>query len=357
MRVAQIAPMYEAVPPCYYGGTERVVWALCEELATRGHEVTLFASGDSTTTARLVATAPQALRRRMGPQEMIEVAPYLHLRMLSDVYLNAGCFDVIHSHVDHFTFPFARLVSTPTLSTMHGRLDAPALQTIVAQYPDLPLVSISLSQRRPVSHLQLRWVGNVYNGIPLDHFRFEEKQGSYLLFIGRISPEKRPDWAVEVAVRSGLPLVVGAKVDPMDQRYWQEEIEPLFRRNKVKFLGEVDERQKADLMAGAYATLFPIDWPEPFGLVMAESLACGTPVVAMQRGSVPEILRDGRSGFLCDTVDEMVRAVEKVTGLDRRICREEGERFSSARMADGYERLYRRLLKKQVFDPVGAKAG
>jgi glycosyltransferase involved in cell wall biosynthesis len=357
VRVAQIAPMYEAVPPSHYGGTERVVWSLGEELVARGHEVTLFASGDSTTTARLVPTVPQALRRRMGPQEMIEVAPYLHLRMLSDVYRDAAYFDVIHSHVDHFTFPFARLVSTPTLNTMHGRLDPPALQTILAHYPDVPLVSISLSQRRAGSHLRLRWIGNVYNGIRLDHFRFEEKPGSYLLFIGRISPEKRPDWAVEVAVRSGLPLVVGAKVDPMDQQYWKDEIEPLFRRSRVEFLGEVEEGQKADLMAGAYATLFPIDWPEPFGLVMVESLASGTPVVAMRRGSVPEVLRDGRGGFLCDTVDDMVRAVEKVVGLDRAVCREEGERFSSARMADGYERLYRRLVRKSLFDPVGVKAG
>ncbi len=347
MRIAQVAPMYEAVPPSHYGGTERVVWSLCEELVKRGHEVTLFASAESQTSARLCPTTSSSLRKQMTRDEILNVAPHLHLAMLSTVYQCADKFDIIHSHVEHLTFPFTRLVQTPTASTMHGRLDWEVLQPILRWYPDVPLVSITKSQRAPVQDLPLNWVGCVFNGIPLDHFPFREQPGDYLAFLGRICPEKRPDWAVEVAQRSGMPLKVGAKIDPVDQQYWHEQIEPLFKANHVEFIGEVNEQEKAALLGGAYATLFPIDWPEPFGLVMAESIACGTPVVALNRGSVPEILHDGVSGFICQSVDEMVAAIPRVADLDRKACYQEARRFGSAAMAEGYEQVYRQLLAIQ----------
>jgi glycosyltransferase involved in cell wall biosynthesis len=348
MRIAQIAPMYEAVPPTHYGGTERVVWCLCEELVARGHEVTLFASGDSHTSAKLCSTTPRSLRHQMTREELVNVSPYLHLAMLSDVYRQADEFDIIHSHVDHLTLPFARLTRTPTVTTMHGRLDYAILPPILRCYPEAPLVSITMAQRAPLDELAINWVGCVPNGIALDHFPFQHEPGSYLAMVGRIAPEKRPDWAVEVARRSGLPLKVGAKVDPVDQQYWKEEIEPLFNANGVEFLGEVNERQKADLLGGAYATLFPIDWPEPFGLVMAESLACGTPVIAMRRGSVPEVLRNGLSGWICDSVDAMVAAIPRIAQLDRSACRREARRFASSTMCAGYQQIYAAVLKESA---------
>lgn len=345
MKIAQIAPMYEAVPPTHYGGTERVVWSLCEELVKRGHDVTLFASGDSHTSATLSATTPRSLRRQMTREQLINVSPYLHLAMLSDVFRRADEFDIIHSHVDHLTLPFTRLVTTPTVTTMHGRLDLEILPPILSCYPEAPLVSISMAQREPLAELDLNWIACVYNGIPLDHFTFHRTSGNYLAFLGRISPEKRPDLAVEIARRSGMPLKVGAKIDPVDQQYWHDEIEPLFKANNVEFLGELDEYEKGDLLGGAYATLFPVDWPEPFGLVMAESLACGTPVIALRRGSVPEVLRHGMSGWICDSLDELVAAVPKVAQLSRFDCRREAQRFGSAAMAQGYEAVYTKLAR------------
>lgn len=345
MRIAQIAPMIEAVPPTHYGGTERVVWCLCEGLVAQGHEVTLFASGDSHSSARLSPTTARSLRRQMTRAELVDVSPFLHLAMLSDVYRRAEEFDIIHSHVDHLTFPLTRLVRTPTVTTMHGRLDFPILLPILRCYPEVALVSITMAQRAPLDELTINWVGCVPNGIALDHFPFQREPGSYLAMVGRIAPEKRPDWAVEVAQRSGMPLKVGAKVDPVDQQYWKEEIEPLFNANGVEFLGEVNEQEKAVLLGGAYATLFPIDWPEPFGLVMAESLACGTPVIAMRRGSVPEVLRNGVSGWICDSVDEMAAAVPRIAQLDRGMCRREAQRFASSTMCAGYERVYADVLK------------
>jgi glycosyltransferase involved in cell wall biosynthesis len=344
MRIAQIAPMYEAVPPTHYGGTERVVWSVTEELVKRGHDVTLFASGDSHTSARLRATTPRALRKQMSRDELVNVSPWLHMAMLSKVYEHAAEFDIIHSHVDHLTFPVAQLVRTPTVTTMHGRLDLPFLRMILPLYPHAPLVSISRSQREPLADLPLNWAGCVFNGIPLQHFPFQPVGGDYLVFLGRICPEKRPDWAVEVARRAGMPLKVAAKIDPVDQDYWKGTIEPLFTANGVEFVGEVDEHQKAELLGGAYAMLFPIDWPEPFGLVMAESLACGTPVIALNHGSVPEILRDGVSAFVCNTLDEMVAAVPRVAELSREACRREAQRFSAQAMAAGYEEVYSRLV-------------
>jgi glycosyltransferase involved in cell wall biosynthesis len=345
MRIAQIAPMSETVPPSHYGGTERVTWSLCEELVRRGHEVTLFASADSQTSARLSPTTSRPLRQQMTREELLNVGPHLHLAMLSTVYRRADEFDIMHAHIDYLTFPFTRLVQTPTVTTMHGPLDTALSLHVLRCYPDVALVSISMSQRRPVQDLPLNWVGCVFNGIPLDHYPFREQPGDYLVFLGRIDPEKRPDWAVEVAQRAGMPLKVGAKIDPVDQQYWEEQIEPLFKANQVEFLGEVNEEEKAALLGGAYAMLFPIDWPEPFGLVMAESIACGTPVIALNHGSVPEILRDGVSGFICESLDEMVAAVPKVAELERRACHQEAQRFGTAVMADGYEQVYTKLLR------------
>jgi glycosyltransferase involved in cell wall biosynthesis len=358
MRIAQIAPMYEAVPPTHYGGTERVAWNICEELVKLGHDVTLFASGDSQTSATLEITTPRALRHLMTRQEIVEVAPLLHLEMMSKVYSRAYEFDVIHSHIDDLlaSLPLGRLTATPSVTTLHGTLDRTHLPPILSCYPEAPLVSISMSQRLPLCELPLNWAGCVYNGIPLDHFSFRSTPGTYLAFVGRICPEKGIAWAVEVARRAGMPLKVGAKIDLYDRRYWEEQIEPLFKANRVEFLGELTEAEKADLLANAYATLFPIDWPEPFGLVMPESLACGTPVIARNRGSVPEIVRDGVSGFICETLDEMVAAVEQVAGLNRHDCRREAERFSSAAMARGYLQVYTQLIEARCVGAVLASA-
>ncbi|HEY0606665.1 MAG TPA: glycosyltransferase family 4 protein [Herpetosiphonaceae bacterium] len=357
MRIAQIAPLYESVPPTHYGGTERVVWSLCEELVKRGHDVTLFASGDSHTNGVLFPTTPRSLRRHMSRDELLSLSPYLHLQMLSQVYRRADDFDLIHSHVDHATFPFAKLVPTPTVTTLHGRLDLSYLPPILRCYPHLPLVSLTVTQRAPLRELPLSWAGCVANGIPLEHFTFQPQPGDYLAFVGRICPEKRPDWAVEVARRAGMPLKVAAKIDPVDQQYWTDEIAPLFEANNVEYLGEVTEQEKAALLGGAYATLFPLDWPEPFGLVLIESLACGTPVIALDRGSVPEILRDGVSGFICRSVDEMVAAVARVPTLDRRVCQRESRRFSAKIMADAYEHIYAQVIAARKTPLYGRQLG
>jgi len=344
MRIAQVAPMYEAVPPTYYGGTERVVWCLVEELVKQGHDVTLFASGDSRTGAKLVPTTPASLRQQMTREELENVAPFLHLAALGEIMPHAGELDIIHSHLDHLAFLFAKLVSTPIVTTLHGRLDLPIWPPILRRYPRMPLVSVSMSQREPLAALDLNWAGCVYNGVPLENYRFQPRAGEYLAFLGRIAPEKRPDWAAEIARRAGMPLKVAAKIDPVDEAYWHTEIEPIFRAGGVEFVGEVDEQGKAELLGGAAALLFPIDWPEPFGLVMAEALACGTPVIAMRRGSVPEVLQDGVSGFLCDTVDQMVAAVSRLGELSRHECRRQSLRFGAEAMAKGYLDVYTGLL-------------
>ena len=344
MRIAQVAPLIEAVPPVGYGGTERVVADLCDELVRRGHDVTLFATGDSHTLAQLEPMNRKALRRQMTAEQLGSVSPHLHLRALGDIYLRAAEFDVIHSHLDIMSLAFARLSPTPTITTFHGRLDLDHLRTVLSSYPELPLVSISHSQRQPLRDLPLNWVATVPNGIRVDEFEPGKGDGGYLAFLGRISPEKRPDLAVDVARRAGLDLRVAAKVDPVDVSYWEDRIKPLFAANHVDYLGEVDHAGKHELLAGAAALVFPIDWPEPFGLVMVEALACGTPVLALRRGSVPEIIRPGRGGFIADTVDELVESVGKLNQLDRSVCRSEAERFTVERMAQGYEDAYRQVV-------------
>ncbi len=340
MRIAMVAPLVEAVPPRLYGGTERVVSGLTEELVRRGHEVTLFASGDSQTAAALVACCPRGLR--LDP----EVHDYIAYTMvqLGQVYARAHEFDIIHNHVDYFAFPFARLVETPTLTTTHGRLDFAEVQRVYDAFREQALVSISMSQRAPLP--RARWVSTVYNGIDLAHFHYRDTPGDYLVFLGRISPEKRPDRAIEVARAVGRRLVLAAKVDPADQAYFEHAIAPLLRDCPlVEYVGEVTEPEKDALLGGAYAYLFPIDWPEPFGLTMVEAMATGTPVLATRIGSVPEVIVDGVTGFVCDTFLDLLQAVDRVPQLQRRACRAHVERhFTTAAMADGYERAYNAVL-------------
>jgi glycosyltransferase involved in cell wall biosynthesis len=337
MRIAQLAPLQESVPPAAYGGTERIVSWLTEELVRRGHDVTLFAAGDSQTRGHLVPVVAQALRAASVPD-------YLPATMLGlgQAFARADEFDVIHSHVDVPAVPCSLLVRTPVLFTMHGRLDLPWLHTLFDGYPDLNLVSISDNQRRllPAWH----WLGTVYNGIALDEYTAHPRPGSYLAFLGRISPEKGVEDAVAVARLAGLPLKIAAKIDPVDRPYFAERIQPLLRDPLIEYVGEVNQREKDAFLGQALALLFPIRWPEPFGLVMAEALACGTPVIAGRFGSVPEIVEDGRTGFICDSLEEMALAVKRVGELDRNACRAQVEaRFSAQRMADGYEALYHQL--------------
>lgn len=343
MRIAVVAPVIEPVPPPLYGGTERVVSVLVEALVRRGHDVTLFASGDSVTSARLVATCPRGLR--LDP----EVRDYVAATVLhaGEVYRRAGEFDVIHNHVDYVAFPFARLSRVPTVTTTHGRLDLPEVRRLFGSFPEQRLVSISYAQRDPVP--ELNWIGNVYNAIDIEQYHFRPDYGDYLVFLGRICPEKRPDRAIEIARDVGMRLIIAAKVDPVDREYWEHAIEPLVRSSKlIEYIGEVNEQQKDELLGGAYAYLFPIDWPEPFGLTMAESMATGTPVVTFRSGSTPEIVVDGVTGFICDTMRQMLSAIEKVSNLDRRACREHVERhFTPDVMVAGYEEIYERLAQHE----------
>lgn len=348
MKIAQVAPLFESVPPRLYGGTERIVSYLTEELVRRGHDVTLFASGDSITAAELVPAAPRALR--LDPT-VRDALPY-HMIQLDQLRQRAHRFDVIHFHVDLFQMPFLGSLDVPALTTLHGRLDLPDLVPFYRHFCRTPLVSISDDQRRPMP--PVHWLGTVHHGLPETLLPFSpQARGGYLAFLGRISPEKRPDRAIEIAARSGLPLRIAAKVDAADRTYWEETIRPLIARHpQVEFLGEIDETQKARFLGDALALLFPIDWPEPFGLVMIEAMACGTPVIAFRRGSVPEVIDDGVTGLVVESTDEAVAAVGRIGALDRRTIRATfEERFSAARMAADYERLYARLADGAALMP------
>jgi len=353
VRIAQIAPLYESVPPQAYGGTERVIAALSDGLTARGHEVVLFAADSSSTAATLEGHGPP-LRQRMTRDELAEVAPHLHLHLLEEVYQRADEFDVVHSHVDVWTLPFTRRVDTPTVVTLHGRLDLDQVRKVLPLYPDVAIVSISDDQRRPLAALDLRWAATVYNGLELSSYGSTGVgRDEHLAFLGRICHEKRPDLAIEVAQRTGRALQIAAKVDPTDVEYHQTVIEPLLG-DDVRFLGEIDEARKPGFLASAAATLFPSDWPEPFGLVMIESMAAGTPVIALRRGSVPEVVEDGVSGFICDDVDEMVDAVGRLEGIDPEACRRQAQRFDVDAMCDGYERVYRALVGADAGEDTGA---
>jgi glycosyltransferase involved in cell wall biosynthesis len=347
MRIAIAAPLIEPIPPTLYGGTERVVSVLVEGLVRRGHDVTLFASGDSLTTARLVPTCQRSLRLDPAIKDYV-AATVLHI---GEVYRRADEFDVIHNHVDYMAFPFARLSPVPTVTTAHGRLDLPESQRLFLSFPEQQLVSISYAQRQPVPGLN--WIGNVYNSIDIDNYHFRPDGGDYLVFLGRICPEKRPDRAIEIARDLDMPLVIAAKVDAVDQEYWEHAIEPLVEATpKITYIGEVDEHQKDELLGNAYAYLFPIDWPEPFGLTMAESMATGTPVVTYRAGSTPEVVIDGVTGFVCNSMREMLEAVEKVASLDRHACREQVERlFAPDVMVSGYEDVYAGIVRSEWVEP------
>jgi glycosyltransferase involved in cell wall biosynthesis len=341
MRIAQIAPLTEAVPPRLYGGTERIVSYLTEELVHLGHDVTVFASGDSRTRATLVPCCPRALR--MDPS-VRDPLPHI-LIMLDEVRRREGEFDILHFHVDLMHFPILRDIAARTVTTLHGRLDLRDLQPFYRAFPEFPLVSISNDQRKPMP--PVNWAATIHHGLPLDLLRFNSApHGGYLAFLGRISPEKRPDRAIEIARRAGLPLRLAAKVDAADRDYFEHVIRPLLDDPLVQFVGEIGEEEKSAFLGNACGLLFPIDWPEPFGIVVIEAMACGTPVIAFAHGSVSEILEEGVTGFIVNDVDSAVNAVERLPTLDRLEIRHQFEkRFSAARMARDYVKVYEQLVR------------
>ncbi len=342
MRIAQVAPLFESVPPKYYGGTERVVSYLTEELVRQGHEVTLFASGDSVTEAHLVAPCPRSLRRDAGWIDRL--AP--HVLMVEQVFRDAPRFDVIHFHIDCLHFPSARRRETPQVTTLHGRLDAPEASSLYKEFSDMPVVSISNAQREPLPWLN--WQGTVYNGLPEDLYTFRNTRGSYLAFLGRICPEKCPDRAIEIAKRIGMPIKIAARLNNVDREYFEQFIEPHLSDSLVEYVGEISDLEEDDFLGNAYVLLFPLDWPEPFGMAMIEAMACGTPVVASRRGSVQEVIEDGATGFIFDGLEEAVKAVERIPTLNRKRCREAFEqRFSARRMAQDYQSIYTRVAESR----------
>ncbi len=338
MRIAQIAPLHEAVPPKLYGGTERVVSFLTEELVAMGHDVTLFASGDSVTSARLEPIWPRALR--LDPAIRDPIAP--HMLLMEAVRRQAEEFDVLHFHMDYWSFSLFGRQRTPFVTTLHGRLDLPELQPVFDMFPNAPVVSISDSQRRPLP--QANYVDTVLHGLPKNLLTPQGAPQGYLAFLGRIAPEKCPDRAIRIAQATGMPIKLAAKVDVADKVYFEGHIRDLLSLPGVEMIGEINDAQKPAFLSGATALLMPIDWPEPFGLVMIEAMACGTPVIAFNRGSVPEIVEDGVTGFIVETMEEAVAAVARLPELDRATVRRRfEERFTARRMAEDYLSVYRTL--------------
>jgi glycosyltransferase involved in cell wall biosynthesis len=352
MKIAQVAPLIESVPPRLYGGTERVVAYLTDELVRRGHDVTLFASGDSRTAANLVGCSPQALRLDPAVRDPL---PHIVLQ-LEKVRRRAHEFDVLHFHLDLLHFPIFRPLAARTVTTLHGRLDLPDLPGFYREFGDMPVVSISEDQRRPLPFAN--WIGTVHHGLPRSITRFySQPRGRYLAFLGRISQEKRPDRAIDIAKRVGVELKIAAKVDAADARYFESEIRPLLDHPLIEYVGEIGEADKPEFLGNALALLFPVDWPEPFGLVMIEAMACGTPVIAYRCGSVPEVVEHGVNGFIVDDQESAARAVHQVEALDRarvRACFE--QRFTVERMADDYLELYRALAHARGNSQPAARA-
>src|SRR5437588_2092800 len=342
MKIAQIAPLMESVPPRLYGGTERIVAYLTDELVRLGHEVTLFASADSVTAAKLVSCSSMALRL---DSNIRDATPY-YMLMLDRVRKLAEEFDILHFHIDQFHFPLFAQMADCTVTTLHGRQDLPDLKPLYIGFSEMPLVSVSNDQRRPIA--KANFVGTVHHGIPTNlHTPIYNPRGGYVAFLGRISPEKRPDHAIRIGRTLGIPLKIAAKIDKVDEAYFREKIAPLLSDPGVEFIGEINERSKTEFLGEAQALLFPIDWPEPFGLVMIEAMACGTPVLAFRQGSVSEIIDQGVTGAIVDTMDEAVMMLPRVMELDRRAVRRRFEqRFSSARMAADYVAVYRSLLER-----------
>ena len=345
MKIAQVAPLYESVPPKFYGGTERIVAYLTEELIKQGHDVTLFATGDSQTSASLVAVIPEALRLKENCEDML--AP--HIVQLQEVVERSDDFDVIHFHTDYLNFPFTYSLKAPHVTTLHGKLTIPELQMIYTKFSDQPVVCISEAQCRPLP--QANFVGTVHHGLPAELFYQGTGEGGYFAFIGRISPEKRCDRAIEIAIATNTPLKIAAKIDKADREYFEKKIKHLFDHPLVEFIGEINESQKQDFLGNAKALLFPIDWPEPFGLVMIESMACGTPIVGWNMGSVPEILEDGKNGYIVNSIEEAIAAVEKISLIDRKNVRNVFEqRFTARRMALEYVDVYQKQVLKNNVD-------
>jgi glycosyltransferase involved in cell wall biosynthesis len=352
MRIAQVAPLYESCPPQFYGGTERVVSYLTEELVRQGHEVTLFASGDSQTDAILRAPCERALR--LDPQCQDPLV--YHFISLNRVARSADAFDIIHFHTDYLHFPLFVQRWGKTLTTLHGRLDLPDLPPIMREFAMMPLVSISHAQRAPVPWAN--WYGTVHHGLPTSLYAPGRSDGGYLAYLGRICPEKRPDWAIEIAHRAGVPLTIAAKIDKVDRSYYKTRIKPLLKDPLIEFIGEIGDSEKGAFLGDAMALLCPIEWPEPFGLVLVEAMANGTPVIAFGRGSVPELIDQGITGFIVDSVNEAAAAIPLAKALDRgAIRRRFEERFSVERMARDYVALYDEVLRRDTVDAVLSSAG
>jgi glycosyltransferase involved in cell wall biosynthesis len=341
MRIAQIAPLAEAVPPRFYGGTERVVSWLTEELVHQGHQVSLFASGDSETSAKLVPCVPQGLRLAGFRDHTASL-----LVMLDEVRRRANAFDIIHFHVDLLQFPLFQGMTHKCVTTLHGRLDLPDFHPVYRAFPEMPLISISNSQRAPMP-AAVNWIATVYHGLPSTVCPFNPKGGNYLAFLGRIAPEKRPDRAIDIAVRAGVPLKIAAKVDQVDQDYFEHVIKPTLDHPLVEFVGEISEEEKSSFLGDALALLFPIDWPEPFGLVMIEAMSAGTPVIAWRAGSVPEVIDDGVSGTIVNSTEDAVLAVDRVGTMSRALVRQQFEaRFTTSHMARSYLHAYEQVLTR-----------
>lgn len=342
LRIALVAPLFESIPPALYGGTERVVANLASELTEEGHRVTTYGSGDSRVAGTLIPVCERSLRHSQSVDAVAH-----HILQNELVFRDSLQYDMIHFHNGYLHMSGARRCKTPSVTTFHGRLDLPDLTGLAAEFSDLPVVSISVAQRNPLP--RMNWVDTVYNGIAASTFSFRKSSGEYLLFLGRISPEKRPDRAIEIATRTGRRIIIAAKVDATDRAYHESQIKPLLSLPGVEFVGEVDVAEKGALLSEAAGLLFPIDWPEPFGLVMIEAMACGTPVIAFNRGSVPEVMQDGVSGFVVETVDQAVEAVKRLPRIDRSGVRSYFEkRFTSECMARGYLRVYRQLLERSA---------
>jgi glycosyltransferase involved in cell wall biosynthesis len=343
MRIAQVAPLIESVPPKHYGGTERIVSYLTEELVRAGDDVTLFGSGDSVTQARLIPGCRDSLR--LNKQCVDHLAH--HLVMIDQVLEHARDFDVIHFHTDYLHFLASRYLCVPHITTLHGRLDLPDLIPVYDRFRDIPVISISNAQRKPLP--SANWVGTIYHGLPQELFQFQPNPGNYLAFLGRICAEKRADRAIEIAKRAGMPLKIAAKVDRVDRRYFKRVVEPLLQQSHVEWIGEISDREKNDFLGNAHALLFPIDWPEPFGLVMIEAMACGTPVIAYDGGAVSEVIKEGQTGFIAKNLEDAAEAVHRVPELSRAHCRKVFEkRFTVTRMARDYVKIYKRTIDRRM---------
>lgn len=343
MKIAQVAPLYESVPPHYYGGTERVVSYLTEELVREGHDVTLFATGDSVTSARLVAATPRSLRSDRYCEDQFAH----HMILLDKLFDEIDQYEFVHFHIDYLHYALTSRHHIANVTTLHGRLNLPDLVPLYQQFSRMPVISISEAQREPLPWLN--WQGTVYHGLPVHMLKFHPEPGKYLAFMGRISPEKRLDRAIRIAHRVGVELRIAAKVDPKDEEYFTDVIVPLIKPPYVDYIGEIGEKEKDDFLGNAFALLFPIDWPEPFGLVMIEANACGTPVIAYDNGSVPEVIENGVNGIIVNGIEDAVRAVQKVQELSRQKCRQVFEqRFTAERMATDYLKIYKACIESRM---------